>query len=126
MLNGVWTIFPHVSIASFDGGGRSVMLSQLLPGAKVGESFTTQMYLMENAPNDEQKVEADAQFKFLEHVVRDEDYFTGFRQQIALKNGGRDHVLFGENEGGAQRFHQWVDRLLATEDDQLEALFSAG
>lgn len=126
MLNGVWTIFPHVSIASFDGGGRSVMLSQLLPGAAVGESFTTQMYLMENAPNDEQKAEADAQFKFLEHVVRDEDYATGLRQQIALKNGGRDHVLFGENEGGAQRFHRWVDRLLATDDDQLEALFAAG
>jgi phenylpropionate dioxygenase-like ring-hydroxylating dioxygenase large terminal subunit len=126
MLNGVWTIFPHVSIASFDGGGRSVMLSQLLPGEHVGESFTTQMYLMENKPNAEQAVEADDQFKFLEHVVRDEDYATGLRQQVALKNGGRDHVLFGENEGGAQRFHQWVDRLLAAEDDQLEALFAAG
>jgi phenylpropionate dioxygenase-like ring-hydroxylating dioxygenase large terminal subunit len=126
LLNGVWTIFPHVSIASFDGGGRSVMLSQLLPGAHVGESFTTQMYLMENAPDDGQTVEADAQFEFLEHVVRDEDYATGLRQQVALKNGGRDHVLFGENEGGAQRFHQWVDRLLATPDDQLEALFVAG
>jgi phenylpropionate dioxygenase-like ring-hydroxylating dioxygenase large terminal subunit len=126
MLNGVWTIFPHVSIASFQGGGRAVMLSQLLPGEHVGESFTTQMYLMEHKPDAEQAVEADAQFKFLEHVVRDEDYATGLRQQVALKNGGRDHVLFGENEGGAQRFHQWVDRLLATEDDQLEALFAAG
>jgi len=126
MLNGVWTIFPHVSIASFQGGGRAVMLSQLLPGEHVGESFTTQMYLMEHKPDAEQAVEADAQFKFLEHVVRDEDYATGLRQQVALKNGGRDHVLFGENEGGAQRFHQWVDRLLATEDDQLEALFVAG
>jgi phenylpropionate dioxygenase-like ring-hydroxylating dioxygenase large terminal subunit len=126
MLNGVWTIFPHVSIASFQGGGRGVMLSQLLPGDHVGESFTTQMYLMENTPNAEQAAEADAQFKFLEHVVRDEDYATGLRQQVALKNGGRDHVLFGENEGGAQRFHQWVDRLLATDDDQLEALFAAG
>ena len=49
-----------------------------------------------------------------------------FRQQVALKNGGRDHVLFGENEGGAQRFHGWVDRLLHTEDADLEALFAAG
>jgi phenylpropionate dioxygenase-like ring-hydroxylating dioxygenase large terminal subunit len=126
MLNGVWTIFPHVSIASFNGGGRGVMISQLLPGEHVGESFTTQMYLMENAPDLEQKVEADKQFKLLEYVVQEEDYATGFRQQIALKNGGRDHVLFGENEGGAQRFHQWVDRILATDDDQLEALFAAG
>jgi carnitine monooxygenase subunit len=126
MLNGVWTIFPHVSIASFQGGGRSVMLSQLLPGASVGESFTTQMYLMEKAPDEQQAVEATEQFKFLEYVVQEEDYSTGFKQQVALKNGGRDHVLFGRNEGGAQRFHAWVDKLVKADDDQLEALFAAG
>jgi len=71
-----------------------------------------------------QAAEAEAQFKFLEHVVRDEDYATGFRQQEALKNGGRDHVLFGQNEGGAQRFHHWVDRLIATDDAGLERLFA--
>ena len=48
MMVGVWTIFPHISIASFDGGGRSVMLSQLFPGSTPGESYTTQYYLMEN------------------------------------------------------------------------------
>ena len=126
MLNGVWTIFPHVSIASFQGGGRAVMLSQLTPGKTVGESFTTQMYLMEKAPDEAQAKEAFDQFEFLKFVVAEEDYATGYRQQIALKNGGRDHVLFGENEGGAQRFHKWVERLLETEDDQLEALFAAG
>jgi phenylpropionate dioxygenase-like ring-hydroxylating dioxygenase large terminal subunit len=126
MLNGVWTIFPHVSIASFQGGGRAVMISQLLPGAHVGESFTTQMYLTQKAPTPEQAVEATAQFKFLEHVVRDEDYSTGLRQQAALKNGGREHVLFGENEGGAQRFHKWVERLIHTKDQDLEAVFTAG
>jgi len=126
MLKGVWTIFPHVSIASFQGGGRAVLISQLLPGAHVGESFTTQIYLTEQVPTEEQAVEAHAQFKFLEHVVRDEDYATGLRQQVALKNGGRDHVLFGENEGGAQRFHGWVDRLLHTDDVDLDALFAAG
>jgi hypothetical protein len=99
------------------------MISQLLPGAHVGESFTTQMYLLETPPTPEQAEEATAQFKFLEHVVRDEDYATGLRQQSALKNGGRDHVLFGENEGGAQAFHGWVDRLIHTEDADLEALF---
>lgn len=124
MMTGVWTIFPHVSIASFDGGGRSVMISQLLPGARVDQSFTTQLYLMEKAPNAVQAAEAEAQFNFLEHVVRDEDYATGLRQQQALKNGGRDHVLFGQNEGGAQRFHQWVDRLIATDDADLEGLFA--
>jgi phenylpropionate dioxygenase-like ring-hydroxylating dioxygenase large terminal subunit len=126
MLNGVWTIFPHVSIASFQGGGRSVMISQLLPGKTVGESTTTQMYLMETAPDEAQAKEATDQFEFLKFVVKEEDYATGFRQQIALKNGGRDHVLFGENEGGAQRFHGWVAKILETDDDDLEALFAAG
>ena len=124
MMTGVWTIFPHVSIASFDRGGRGVMISQLLPGASVGASFTTQIYLTQQVPEPAQATEIDAQFKFLEHVVRDEDYATGFRQQTALKNGGRDHVLFGRNEGGAQRFHQWVDKVISAEDADLEALFS--
>ena len=126
MLSGVWTIFPHVSIASFQGGGRAVMISQLLPGDVVGESTTTQIYLMEKAPDEAQAKEAHDQFEFLKFVVKEEDYATGFRQQIALKNGGRDHVLFGENEGGAQRFHTWVDQVIQTGDDQLEALFAAG
>jgi len=103
-----------------------VMISQLLPGAAVGESTTTQIYLMEKAPDEAQTKEAHDQFEFLKFVVEQEDYITGFRQQVALKNGGRDHVLFGENEGGAQRFHQWVEKLIHTDDDQLEVLFAAG
>ena len=125
MLTGVWTIFPHVSIASFQRGGRSVMISQLLPGATVDQSFTTQIFLTPAAPTEADAAELTEHFKFLDHVVRDEDYATGLRQQVALKNGGRDHVLFGENEGGAQRFHTWVDRLISTKDDDLEALFTA-
>ncbi len=123
-MAGVWTIFPHVSIASFDGGGRGVMISQLLPGASVEELFTTQIYLTRHPPTDEQRAEVEAQFAFLERVVRDEDYATGLRQQRALKAGGREWVLFGENEGGARRFHQWVDRLLATDDADLAGLFA--
>ena len=123
MMVGVWTIFPHVSIASFDGGGRSVMLSQLFPGETPGESYTTQYYLMENAPDEEQTRKAEEQFKLLEYVVEVEDYGTGLRQQKALQAGGRDHVLFGRNEGGGHRFHSWVDRLIKAEDKELSALF---
>jgi phenylpropionate dioxygenase-like ring-hydroxylating dioxygenase large terminal subunit len=126
MLGGVWTIFPHVSIASFSGGVRGVLLSRLLPGETVGESLTTQYYLTEVTPDEAQSAEVDAQLALLEHVVRDEDYATGLRQQKALKNGGRSHVLFGENEGGAQRFHQWVDKVIAADDDELAALFANG
>lgn len=123
MLDGVWTIFPHISIASFEGGGRSVMLSQLFPGATAGESVTVQHYLMEHAPTPEQAEAANQQFAFLEHVVRDEDYATGLKQQQALRTGARSHVLFGRNEGGGQNFHAWVERLLAASDEELPGLF---
>ena len=123
LMTGVWTIFPHVSIASFDGGGRAVMISQLFPGEHPGESVTVQNYVMENEPTPEQAEEATAQFAFLEHVVRDEDYATGLKQQQALETGFKDHVLFGRNEEGGQRFHGWVEKLLETEDKDLNSLF---
>ncbi|MDX1581058.1 MAG: aromatic ring-hydroxylating dioxygenase subunit alpha [Alphaproteobacteria bacterium] len=124
LLLGVWTIFPHISIASFDGGGRGVMVSQLMPGETVGESYTTQYYLMETPPTPEQEVEANKQFKLLEYVVETEDYGTGKRQFDALAAGTRDHVLFGRNEGGGQRFHGWVDRLIEADDEELNDIFA--
>jgi len=126
LMGGVWTIFPHISIASFDGGGRSVMLSQLFPGETPEESFTVQNYLMQHRPTAEQAEAAHKQFDLLRFVVETEDYATGLLQQRALKTGTRDHVLFGRNEGGGQRFHRWLDRLLATDDAGLNALFAAG
>lgn len=124
IMKGVWTIFPHVSIASFDGGGRGVMISQLFPGETVGESYTTQLYVMEKLPtNPEVEAAAHEQFAFLEHVVRDEDYATGIRQQTALASGLRGDIMFGRNEAGGQRFHNWLDELLRTEDKDLRALF---
>ena len=124
LLNGVWTIFPHISIASFDGGGRAIMLSQLFPGETPATSYTVQHYLMEKAPSEEQVEAARAQFDFLKYVVQEEDYATGIKQQVALESGGKDYVMFGRNEGGGQRFHQWVDRLIATSDKDLPALFT--
>ena len=123
LMAGVWTIFPHVSIASFTGGGRSVMLSQLLPGEKPDESITVQYYLMENKPNEQQEKEAHDQFNLLEYVVEEEDYATGLRLQKGLKTGLIDHVMFGRNEGGGQTFHNWVDRILNTDDKSLPSLF---
>ncbi|MEM7217642.1 MAG: aromatic ring-hydroxylating dioxygenase subunit alpha [Pseudomonadota bacterium] len=126
LMNGVWTIFPHISIASFDGGGgRGVMLSQLFPGEHAGQSFTNQLYIMEQPPaNEEIAAAATAQFDFLKHVVRDEDYATGLRQQVALGSGLRGNVMFGRNEAGGQHFHGWLDRLLSATDAELPSLFS--
>ena len=126
MMTGVWTIFPHVSIASFDGGGRGVMISQLFPGDKPGESYTIQNYLMEEEPDADRIKLAHEQFEFLKYVVQEEDYATGLKQQRLLETGLKDHVLFGRNEGGGHNFHRWVDAVLATEDDDLNALFQTG
>lgn len=126
LINGVWTIFPHISIAGFDGGGRSVMISQLFPGETPETSYTVQNYLMADEPDEEQKAAAAEQFKFLRYVVEQEDYATGIKQQQALKTGAKDHVLFGRNEGGGHNFHRWVDTLLETEDKDLNKLFETG
>ena len=125
MLGGVWTIFPHVSIASFGGGGRSVMLSQLFPGNTPETSCTNQIFLMEKEPEtQEMQEEAKQQFKFLEYVVQEEDYATGIALQKNLGVGAKDHVLFGKNERGGQCFHQWVDKLVDTPDEDLPMLFA--
>ncbi len=126
LTQGVWTIFPHISIASFYGGGqRGAMISQLFPGDTVGESYTTQFYVMENQPETEADVKsAHEQFDFLEVVVRDEDYATGKRQHEALQSGLLPEVLFGKNERGGQVFHQWVERLINASDNDLLEIFA--
>jgi nitrite reductase/ring-hydroxylating ferredoxin subunit len=124
LMVGVWTIFPHISIAGFDGGGRGVLISQLFPGETPGESFTVQNYLMETLPHDEEaEKSAHEQFDFLKFVVESEDYATGLKQQQALKTGTKSHVLFGRNEAGGQNFHQWLDRILKADDAELPRLF---
>jgi carnitine monooxygenase subunit len=122
---GVWTIFPHISIAGFDAGGRLFMVSQLVPGATPGTSHTVQHFLAAFEPDGDQLVAIEKQMDFLLHVVRDEDYFTCDRIQRSLLVGAKDHVIFGRNEGAGQRFHQWVDALVAAESpDDTWALFA--
>jgi len=121
LLAGVWTIFPHISIATFDVGVRAVLLSQLFPGESPAQSVTVQSYVMEHEPNESGRAAAEKMFELLGHVVREEDYATGLRQQRALATGARAEVLFGRNEGGGQRFHRFLDRMLALDDEQLAA-----
>lgn len=127
LVQGVWTIFPHVSIASFYGGGqRGALISQLFPGEHVGDSLTTQFYLMENQPTSKADIQsAREQFDFLEIVVRDEDYATGKRQHEALCSGLLPEVLFGRNERGGQVFHAWVEKLTKASDAELPGIFEA-
>ena len=77
-------------------------------------------------PDDAQADLVAERMAFLERVVRDEDYYTGLRIQRSVKTGAKDSFLFGRNEGGGQRFHRWVDALVATDDDQFAGLFESG
>jgi len=126
LISGIWTVFPHVSIAEFDAGGKLYMISQLVPGKTPGESTTVQTFLTLTPPGAERQQQIDKTMRFLEGVVRDEDYYTGLRVQQALRSGAKDACLFGRNEGGGQRFHRWVDALIATDDDALPALLRSG
>ncbi len=126
LIAGIWTIFPHISIAEFDAGGKLYMVSQLFPGATPGESTTIQNFLTPEAPDAERQTQIEKTMKFLEHVVRDEDYYTGKRVQLALESGAKEDCLFGRNEWGGQRFHRWVDALVQADDDALPDLLRAG
>jgi len=137
LTSGVWTIFPHTSIAGFKvadpdadpdakggEGGRMYMVSTLFPGADPDTSITVQNFLAAFDPPPSLQPMIEAQQAFLLKVVRDEDYFTGNRIQRAVKTGAKTEFLFGRNEAGGQRFHGWVDRLVAAEsDDDLTHLF---
>ena len=126
LITGVWTVFPHVSIAPFDAGGKIWMVSQLFPGATPDDSVTVQNFLATEEPDESRQAKLEGLFGFLMHVVRDEDYYTGNRIQKSVKTGAKQDCLFGRNEGGGQRFHRWVDALLETSDDQLGKLFETG
>ena len=40
-----------------------------------------------------------------------------------METGAKKEFVFGRNEGGGQRFHGWVQRLLDTDDAGLPELF---
>ena len=127
LTSGVWTIFPHISIASFDAGGHIYMISQLFPGSDPDTSVTHQNFLATFEPNSEQKEEIAKTMEFLRYVVAEEDYFTGNRIQKTVKTGAKSHFYFGRNEEGGQRFHRWTDALLeAQSDEDLLLLYKKG
>ena len=69
---------------------------------------------------------ACAKIEFLEKVVRDEDYFTGLRIQRTVRTGAKENLVFGRNEAGAQWVHGWINAILDTPDEGLNALFQRG
>lgn len=124
---GVWAAFPCVSISSFGGGGRGVMVSQVIPGATVGESTTFQYYIMEQLPaTPELASRAEQQFAFLQDVVEGEDIAQAFSAQDTLQGSGIKKLLLGRNELGNQNFHSWCRKIVEAETDaDLLALYNA-
>jgi hypothetical protein len=125
LTSGVWTIFPHISIATFDAGGLIYMVSQLFPGDAPDTSVTVQNFLATFEPDEEQQAVIEQTMQFLLGVVRDEDYYTGNLIQRAAKTGAKPNFLFGRNEAGGQRFHGWVNDLIETDDDDLASVFES-
>jgi len=122
-VGGVWTIFPNVSMAIYRG--ESVLLSQLFPGPTPDLSITVQSYFLAKPPGDDEiAAKAEEHADFLEMVVRDEDYSTGFGIQTAISTGARKSFVFGQNEGGGHRFHGWVERLINADDQAYESIFT--
>jgi nitrite reductase/ring-hydroxylating ferredoxin subunit len=129
LLAGVWTIFPHVSIASFRvAGGKMYQIAQLFPGDTPESSVTTLSYLAAFEPDEDQQAEIEKMIDFLQNVVNGEDYLTVRTIEKALKSGAKDEFVFGRNEGQNQRFHRWVGHLVAadTPEDTYGLLASAG
>ena len=127
LTSGVWSIFPHGSIAGFDVGGRRMyQVARLFPGPTPETSITHLDFISLTPPDDEYQSLIEKQIEFLVHVVQDEDYATGLKIQKTLATGAKTELYFGRNEGGAQYVHGWIDKILDTPDDELNALFTSG
>ncbi len=93
------------------GGG---LFSQLFPGDDTGSlDDDPELLRLHAAVRRANATQAQGVADFLERVVRDEDYFTGCGVQRALATRSKEHVMFGRNEGGGQRFHTLLDQLLS-------------
>ena len=127
LTGGVWSVFPHGSIAGFEIEGHKIyQVARVFPGATADESVTYLDFISTAPKTDEFIAAANKQIAFLENVVRDEDYATGLKIQRTVKTGAKKVLHFGRNEGGAQYVHGWLDALLVTPDEDLNELFRNG
>ena len=127
LTGGVWSVFPHGSIAGFEIEGHKIyQVARVFPGATADESVTYLDFISTAPKTDEFIAAANKQIAFLENVVRDEDYATGLKIQRTVKTGAKKVLHFGRNEGGAQYVHGWLDALLVTAYEDLNELFRNG
>jgi len=124
LTSGLWSIFPHGSIAGFNVNGEILyQIARIFPGDTPETSVSHLDYLSFLPPTEENLEAIERQIEFLVHVVRDEDYSTGLGIQRTVRTGAKTEFVFGRNEAGAQHVHGWIDRVLDTPDDGLDDLF---
>lgn len=104
----VRTVFPNVSFAiSAKHGG---MISQLLPGPTADKSRTIQNHIYPKPPaNAEERAMMDASVSLFVNAVQNEDNWVCARIQRGLRSGGNEDFVFGKNELGLHRLHDWID-----------------
>lgn len=104
----VRTIFPNVSFAiSAKHGG---MMSQLLPGPTPDKSRTIQNHIYPKLPaTDEDRTMIDAAVSLFVNAVQNEDNWVCAKIQRGLSSGGNRDFVFGRNELGLHRLHEWID-----------------
>jgi len=113
----VRTVFPNVSFAISRHGG---MMSQLLPGPTPDTSRTIQNHIYPGLPaNDEERAEMDASVKLFMYAVEKEDNWVCARIQQGLASGGNRDFVFGRNELGLHRLHDWIDYYVNASSDEL-------
>jgi phenylpropionate dioxygenase-like ring-hydroxylating dioxygenase large terminal subunit len=104
----VRTVFPNVSFAiSAKHGG---MISQLFPGPTADKSRTVQNHIYPQLPaTDEDRALMDAAVSLFINAVQNEDNWVCAKIQSGLSSGGNRDFVFGRNELGLHRLHDWID-----------------
>ncbi len=104
----VRTVFPNVSVAiSAKHGG---MVSQLFPGPTPDKSRTIQNHIYPKPPaTNEERAMMDAAVSLFINAVRNEDNWVCAKIQRGLSSGGTKDFVFGKNELGLHRLHDWID-----------------
>lgn len=113
----VRTIFPNVSFAiSAKHGG---MMSQLLPGPTPDKSRTIQNHIYPKLPTtDEDCALMDAAVRLFINAVQNEDNWVCAKIQRGLSSGGNRDFIFGRNELGLHRLHDWIDYYVNARPDR--------
>ena len=107
----VRTVFPNVSFAVSGGGG---LVSQLLPGPTPDRSRTIQSHVFPKLPaTDEERARMDRTVEFFTRAVEDEDNWICARIQRGLESRRDEDFVFGKNELGLHRLHDWINHYVS-------------